>query len=106
MTVTGKWTKEEDNILVQAIKANPHNKSKAFKQASEQLNRTSNACSQRWYLVLSNPENKKYVGTCFTMLGEASALCNRSMNRYGVHITPIKHELNLWNKIKQLLGFK
>lgn len=23
-----KWTKEEDEILVQAIKANPHNKAK------------------------------------------------------------------------------
>ena len=33
-----RWTKEEDEILVQAIKANPHNKAQAFKIAAEKVN--------------------------------------------------------------------
>ena len=30
-----KWTKEEEEILVQAIQANPHNISEAIKEAIE-----------------------------------------------------------------------
>lgn len=106
MTVTGKWTKEEDNILVQAVKANPHNKAQAFRQASKEIHRSFGACCQRWYSVLGNPENKKYVGTCFTMLGEASSLCNRSIHRYGVHVIPMRHKKSIWETIKNLLNLK
>lgn len=49
-----KWTKEEDEILVQAIEANPHNKAKAFREAAEKVNHSEKCCSSRWYKVLSN----------------------------------------------------
>lgn len=99
-----RWTKEEDDILVQAIKANPHNKTAAFRAASKEFNHDARSCSNRWYQVLSNPESKHYVGCMFTMIGVASRLDNRSTNREGVHITPVKNKKSLWSKIKTLLG--
>ena len=100
-----KWTKEEDEILVQAIKANPHNKAEAFRYAATKLeNRDAKSCSNRWYMQLSNPESKHYVGCMFTMIGVTSKLDNRTVNRDKVHITPTKIKKGLWAKVKALLG--
>lgn len=100
-----KWTEEEDKILVQAIKANPHNKQKAFRQTAAKLeNREEKSCSNRWYAVLSNPKHEKYVGCMFTMVGVSSRLDNRTVNRDKVHITPEKSKRSLWAKVKALLG--
>lgn len=100
-----RWTKEEEKILVQAIEANPHNKQRAFRQAAAKLeNRSEKSCELRWYLVLSNPKHKKYVGCKFTMVGVTSRLDNRTINRDKVHIIPEKHKKSLWAKIKALLG--
>ena len=105
MTKRTRWTTEEDKILVQAIKANPHNKAEAFRYAATKLeNRDARSCSNRWYMQLSNPESKHYVGCIFTMIGIASRLDNRTSNREGVHITPVKTKRGLWSKIKTLLG--
>lgn len=100
-----KWTKEEDEILVQAIEANPHNRAQAFREAAAKLgNRDETSCSNRWYGVLGNPKHKKYVGCMFTMVGVTSKLDNRTSNREGVHITPTKTKKSLWTKIKALLS--
>lgn len=97
-----KWTKEEDNILVQAIKANPHNKAEAFRVASKKLNRNAKSCSNRWYNTLSNPESENYAGCMFTLIGHSSRLDNRTMATHNVQ--PIKTNKSLWGKIKELLG--
>ena len=105
MSTRNKWTEEEDKILVQAIKANPHNKAQAFRTAASQVNHSVKCCSNRWYQHLSNPESKYYIGTTvFTMIGMKSRLDNRTINRDGVHITPTRAEKGLWSKIKSLLG--
>lgn len=97
-----KWTKEEDDILVQAIKANPHNKSEAFRIASKKMERNVTSCSNRWYSCLSNPESKSYVGCMFTLIGHSSRLDNRTMATNNVQ--PIKTNKSLWGKIRNLLG--
>lgn len=100
-----KWTAEEDEILVQAIKANPHNRQEAFKQAVAKLEtRDVKSCANRWYGILSNPKNKAYVGCVFTMIGVSSRLDNRTSNVENAHITPIKSTKTIWSKIKKLLG--
>jgi hypothetical protein len=104
MTKRVLWTKEEDEILVQAVKANPHNKAQAFRNASEKLDRSVGAISFRWYECLSNPKSKCYVGCMFTMIGHASRLDNRTINRENVHVTPMPVKKGLWRKIKELLN--
>lgn len=103
-TTRNKWTAEEDEILVQAIKANPNNKAQAFRVAATKVNHTEKCCSNRWYKVLSNPEHKNYVGCMFTMVDVSSKLDNRTVNREHVHITPTKTKKGLWAKVKALLG--
>ena len=99
-----KWTKGENEILVQAVKANPHNKAEAFRVAAQKVNHNEKCCSNRWYKQLSNPESKHYMGCMFTMIGVASRLDNRTSSREGVHVTPVKTKRGLWGKIKALLG--
>lgn len=102
MIVRRRWTKEEDETLVQVIKGHPHNRSEAFIIASSILNRTVSAITQRWYRVLSDPESPKYTGCCFTMLGEASSLVNRSV--ITPKVVPIDYKPSIWYRIKKLLG--
>lgn len=98
-----RWTKEEDEILVQALKANPHNKAKVFKLVATKINRTVGAISYRWYNYLSNPYSKHYVGCMFTMLGHTSKMDNRTISREPYHTIPKPIKKGIWNKIKKLL---
>jgi hypothetical protein len=106
MSTKKRWTKQEDKILVQAIKANPQNRAKAFKIASKKLDRTVYACTYRWYSYLSNPESKHYVGCMFTLLGHTSKLDNRTVSTENYHISSKPLEKGIWGKIKKLLGIK
>lgn len=93
-----RWTAQEDKILVQAIKANPHNKAKAFKIAAKKLDRDSFSCKNRWYFYLSNPNSKYYVGCIFMTVSRKSALENRTTVTKYSKTEPIKS--NLWERIK------
>lgn len=106
MTTRIRWTKEEDKVLVRAIKANLHNKAKAFVLAAKKVNHSKESCQSRWYNKLSNPEDKHYVGCMFTMLCSSSKLENRTVSIPGSYITPTKIKRGLWSKIKKLLGIK
>lgn len=86
-----KWTKEEDNILVQALRANPHNKTKAFKEASLILKRSFSCCQSRWYKALNNPESKVYIG-------------HKGLYSKPEILTSAKKR-SLWDKIKALFKF-
>lgn len=99
-----RWTKEEDKILVQAIKANPHNKAEAFRSVSKKLDRTEGAISYRWYNYLSNPESKYYIGCMFTMIGHSTRMNNRTISNKHTHINPTPIKKGIWGKIKKLLG--
>jgi hypothetical protein len=107
MTKRVLWTKEEDEILVQAIKANPHNKQEAFREAASKLPlRDTISCQNRWYGILSNPHNKHYVGCLFTMIGRVSRLDNRNIYKDNSATLPIPMKVSMWTKIKKLLGLK
>lgn len=103
-----RWTKEEEDILVQAIKANPHNLQQCFREVSAKIDRTVGSCSIHWYTVLGNPEHKKYVGTLFVHLGRKSNLVDRKLNyttvSWSTKSTTVKHKVSIWNKILKLLG--
>lgn len=90
-----RWTKEEDEILVQAIKTYS-SKQEAFRQASKELNRPIESCSYRWYQQLSNEYSKNYIGTSFTLVGIHRRVKNNSIN-----CAPVIKK-NLWYKLKRL----
>lgn len=102
-----RWTKEEDKILVQAIKANPHNLTQCFREVGERLNRTNKSVKLHWYTTLANPEHKKYTGTAFLTIDKKSYNPIRK-NAYTAigRATTVKtsKKLRLWAKVKKLLG--
>lgn len=108
MITRKRWTVEEDYVLVQAVKANPHNLKECFRTVSKQLGRTEKAAMLHWYKVLSNPNNKKYVGTMFVTLGRKAVYVDRK-NHYvtatgNTIIAPKPINPSLWSKIKKFLG--
>ena len=95
-----RWTKEEEEILVQAIQANPHNISKALRTASAAINRSFKACSFHWYRVLSPKNNPNKIGISFVSIGPNTIYKNRK-NR-GVSMVQTGKS-TLWYRIKRLL---
>ena len=51
-TVKRRWTKEEEEILVQAVKANPDNLQKVFREVAYVIERAAASVSSRYYLKL------------------------------------------------------
>lgn len=102
-----KWTPEEDEILVQAIKANPHNLCECFKEVAPKVGRTWRAVSVHWYTTLANPEHKKYIGTAFLIIGKKSynPIRKNAFTAIGYSTTvKTSKKLGLWSKVKKLLG--
>lgn len=61
MTKYRRWTNEEDNTLVQLIRANPQNLSFSIRETARVLNRNTNSVRGRYHR-LSNPYCKCYKG--------------------------------------------
>lgn len=103
-----KWTAEEDNMVVQAAKDNFDNLQKGFREVAKELGRTTGAVSSRWYLVLSNPESKAYVGSsCFIGFGAEKRYLNRKNYMSGrSKQEPEKSAPSFWGRILKLLGIK
>lgn len=95
-----RWTKEEEEILVKAIQANPHNIVEALKTASATINRSFNACRFHWYEVLSPKNNPTKIGVSFVSIGPNTIYKNRK-NSGGSMVQPEKS--TLWSRIKRLL---
>ena len=95
-----KWTKEEEEILVQAIQANPHNISEALRTASATMNRSFKACQFHWYGVLSPKDKPNRMGISFVSIGPNTVYKNRK-NSGTSTIQPEKS--TIWSRIKRLL---
>lgn len=77
MITRRRWTKEEEEILVQAVKANPHNLEKVFRETSVKLNRTPAALHHRWTNHLKNQS------VCFITVSSKKKLNNGKVSRKG-----------------------
>jgi hypothetical protein len=102
MSTRRKWTKEEEVILVQAVKANPHNLSKAFREVAEKLDRTDRAVSHQWY-------NKTRINSvCFITVSQNKKLKNGKnyVPNCRHNNPPTTSNKTLWEKLKTLLKWK
>ncbi len=104
MVTKKRWTKEEEEILVQAITANPHNITEACRYASTQLEgRTHSACVFHWYKALAPAKNPTKVGITFIAVGPKTVYKNRK-NSGNAFVKPERN--TLWTKIKKFIGLK
>lgn len=74
-----KWTPEEELIMINFIKENPHNLNDAFYKASEIINRTPKAISERWYKKVSKETNP-----CFVTIGSKTTISNKKNLTSGI----------------------
>lgn len=98
-----KWTKEEENILVQAIESYPHNIKEACRQTAIKINRTPIACELHWYQVIAPANNLNKKGVSFLIVGPKTIYKNRKNSRNST-IKPKKS--TLWTKIKKFIRLK
>ena len=95
-----RWTKEEEEILVQAIQANPHNISEALRTASATINRSFKACQFHWYAILSPKDKPNKIGISFVSIGPNTIYKNRKNSGVST-VQPEKS--TTWSRIKRLL---
>ena len=101
MNKNRRWTKEEDQILAQAIMANPQNLKRAFKIASEKLSRTEKAVEFRWYSTV------KKQSLCFVTVSPTKKLRNgKNYSPINSLNAPTSIKKTIWTRLKVLLGLK
>lgn len=103
MATRKRWTKEEEEILVQAITANPHNITEACRNTSMKIDRSANACLFHWYEVLAPANNPTKAGITFMAIGSKTVYKNRKNS--GSAIAKPERD-TLWTKIKKFIGLK
>lgn len=77
-----KWTAEEENKLLQQVRAFPQNLTRCFLIVSESIGRSPQAVDNHWYTVVS----KKPDSTCFFTASPKTVSRNRK-NGEGVEST-------------------
>ena len=84
--VKKRYSKTEDNIIVNYIVSNPGNIHKACNELAIQLNRSSRAISLRWYKLSHEKLDKSFI-----TFGKNKHACNRkNVNNLN------KHNVSLW----------
>ena len=97
MSTKRRWTKEEKEILVQAVKANPHNLYKAFRQVSVELDRSFRAVAHQWYRKV------RHSSKCFITISSKKQMINGKNYKSGNSNSPVATIKTLWKKLKDLL---
>ena len=102
MSTRKRWTNEEDEMLVQAIKANPHNLHVAFNLVAVKTGRTKDTVRIRWYEVV---RHKSY---CFLTISRDKKMYNsKTYSPESGHTkAPKETSISLWRRIKVALGWK
>lgn len=77
-TTKKRWTDDEEQVVISKVKANPNNLSKAFREASLEINRSAHNIKLHWYTKQrKRPALKDRCGNCFMTYGGKSLNINR-----------------------------
>lgn len=71
-----RWIIEEDRVLLNQMTRHANNLHDGFRETARLLNRTEDACRQRWYnSVIKRPE----TAICFATVGKGTQNVNRKI---------------------------
>lgn len=93
MTSRRRWTNEEEQVLIDQVRINPSNLSRAFRNASNIIGRSPHSCEQRWYGRVRHSE------TVFMTIGARNMSVNSKVSN-----NPQPVRLSIWRRILNLLG--
>ena len=88
-----KYSKLEEEFIVDYIIKNPGNISKACNELAVKLNRTPRGMALKWYSL------SKKTDKAFVMFGKS----NHSLNRKNTNIS-VPHKLSLWKVLIKLFN--
>ena len=88
-----RWTNEEEQVLIDQVRINPSNLSRAFRNASNITGRSPHSCEQRWYTKVRHSE------TVFMTIGARNMSVNSKVNN-----NPQPVSVPIWRRILKLLG--
>jgi hypothetical protein len=93
MTSRRRWTNEEEQVLIDQVRINPSNLTRAFRNASNIIGRSPHSCEQRWYGKVRHSE------TVFMTIGARNMSVN---SKNSDNPQPVR--LSIWRRILNLLG--
>ncbi len=101
---TDKWTKQQEQLLIDNIKSSPNNLMEAFRITSAQIDKSVNSIVFRWY----GQKSKNYIGlkdrcvpVFMTISGKTNNV-NRKIVTQDTSDNTIKSNNNIWKKLLSL----
>lgn len=93
MTTRRRWTNEEEQVLIDQVRINPSNLTRAFRNASNIIGRSPHSCEQRWYGKVRHSE------AVFMTIGARNMSVN---SKNSDNTQPVS--VPIWRRILRLLG--
>lgn len=87
------WSNEEEQVLVDRVRQNPNNLSRAFRATSDELGKSYYAVKQQWY------NRTRHSETIFMTVGANTMIVN---SKNSDNTQPVR--LSIWRRILRLLG--
>lgn len=94
-----KFTPEEDNMIVEAIKKNPQNISKCFVMLAPKLNRSVDSIRCHYYSMIVKDDSNKL----FLTVSSRKKYTNYKVQRKGMKAKPTQTTKSKWRRILDIL---
>ena len=88
-----RWTNEEEQVLIDQVRINSNNLSRAYKNTSNIIGRSTHSIEQRWYGKVRHSE------AVFITIGARNMSVN---SKNSDNTQPVR--LSIWRRILKLLG--
>lgn len=99
MSTNKFWTNDEEQVVISKVGSNPNNLQKAFKEASIELGRTSEAISMKWYKGGLREKSAKVFITC----GSKTVNVNRKVVSDKTTDNTVNIKKSKWRRIINIL---
>lgn len=96
MTPRRRWTNEEEQVLIDQVRINPSNLSRAFRNASNIIGRSPHSCEQRWYGKVRHSE------AVFMTISANNTISTNQKNVYNGTNDNTQNSPSIWQRF---LGF-
>lgn len=93
MATRRRWSSDEEQVLIDQVRINPGNLSRAFRNTSNITGRSTHSIEQRWYGKVRHSE------TVFMTIGARNMSVNSKVSS-----NPQPVRLPIWRRILKLLG--
>lgn len=95
-----RWTEEEDRVLLNQVTRNANNLFRGFRESARLLNRTEDACRQRWYTAVMHNYDSSM---CFITVGRGTKNVNRKVVNKRTSDNTEKKPVKWWRALLNFL---